>query len=329
MPINQDIVLYKDKDGDVELQVNVKEETVWLTGQQMASLFKIDRTGVVRHVQNIFKSGELKRKSTCAKIAQVDKDGRKRKMDIYNLDVIISVGYRANSKNATQFRIWATNVLKQHLIKGYTVNQPRLKHADASELNDLVKLIKQSMSTKQLTADESAGLLKVITDYADTWLMLDQYDKDSLSVPSKQKSSHYVLEYGEAQSIINALKKNLLRQKRASELFGQERENALKGILGAIEQTFDGKSLYGSVEEKAAHLLYFLTKDHPFTDGNKRIAAFLFIVYLTRTQYLNGRDGERKFNDNALVALVLLIAQSDPKQKDLMMKLVMNFVNGS
>ena len=329
VPKTGEIVIYKPRGQEITLDVTLEKDTVWLNAHQLAALFEVDRTGVVRHVNNIFKSGELMRKTTCAKIAQVAKDGRLRQIDYYNLDMIISVGYRVNSRRATQFRIWATNVLKQHLIKGYTVNHKRLEQQGVkriTELAQVVAMLKKASERNLLSGDEAKGLLKVITEYTDTWLLLQQYDEGRLEEPKQKGKTRYTLTYADAQSAIRALKKNLLRRKEASDLFGQERKGALKGILGSIEQTFDRTELYATLESKAAHLLYFLIKDRPFTDGNKRIGAFLFILFLMRNQELRGRAGERKFNDNALVALVLLIAESAPAQKNAMITLIMHFV---
>ena len=204
------------------------------------------------------------------------------------------------------------------------MNEQGPKHID--ELTHVVAMVKKANERRVLSGDEAKGLLKVITDYADTWLLLQKYDEGKLKEPSQKRKTHYKLTHDDAQSAIRALKKNLLRRKEASDLFGQERKDSLKGILGSIEQTFDKKDLYSTLESKAAHLLYFIIKDHPFTDGNKRIGAFLFIVFLMRHQELRGRAGERKFNDNALVALALLIAESAPRQKETMITLIMNFV---
>lgn len=321
-----EVVIYKSKDGKASLEVKLREETVWLDAHQIASLFQVDRTGVVRHIHNIYRSRELDKRSTCAKIAQVAKDGKVREMDFYNLDMIISVGYRVNSKRATQFRIWATRILKKHLIKGYTINQKRLREKGLSDLEQAVALIKKTTETRQLTSKEAKGLLKVITDYAYSWLLLQKFDERSLEI-GKTTKGIYQLDYDEATKAIVELKKNLVEKKQAGDLFGMERSGALDGILGNINQTFGGKELYPSIEEKAAHLLYFAIKDHPFSDGNKRIASFLFIVFLARNKYLFKKNGEKKFNDNALVALALLIAESDPKQKDIIVTLIINFLH--
>lgn len=324
----KDIEIYRSKQGGTQIQVNVADGSVWLSLRQMAELFGRDESVLSRHIKNIFASGELKKKSVMTDDAIVAADGKTYIVDFYNLDMIISVGYRVNSKQGTQFRIWATDLLKQHLLKGYTLHAERLGQAKLKELKSAVSLIKQAMQRKQLTGDESEGLLRVITDYADTWLLLDQFDRNDLPVPKVGKKGPS-LDLAEARELIASLKKNLLRQRQAGDLFGREKDDGLERVLASLRQTFDGSELYGSVEEKAAHLLYFLTKDHPFIDGNKRIAAFLFIVYLTRSKFMTDRDGERKFSDSALVALVLLIAESHPGQKDLLIRLIMNFVHGT
>jgi prophage maintenance system killer protein len=325
------IIIYEAKDGSIKLDAKLVDDTIWLSQAEIASLFSVQLPAISKHITNIYKEKELEKKSTLSEMETVRKEGKrtvKRTVEHFNLDMIVSIGYRVNSKRATQFRIWATNILRQHLTKGYTLNPHQLPAAKMQELQSAVSLIKKAMERKELSGDEASGLLKIITEYADTWLLLDQFDRASLEAPTKSHTTQYRLQYDEAISIISALKKNLLRQKQATEIFGQERGDGLKRILGAIEQSFDGENLYTSIEQKASHLLYFLTKDHPFVDGNKRIAAFLFIVYLTKTHYFTGWNGERKFNDTALTALVLLIAESDPKEKELLITLIMHFVHG-
>lgn len=314
------IVLYKNK-----IEVRLEGKTIWLTQKQIAELFGVNRPAVVKHINNIYKTEELNKKSTCSILEQVAADGKVRKMNLYNLDMIISVGYRVNSKRATQFRVWATNVLRNYIIKGYAVNQKRLQEGKLKELEQAINLLQRVIQKKQLKQPEAVGLLNVITDYANSWILLQKYDEGKLQIKTTKKGK-YILEYDAAIKAIVELKANLIKKKQASELFGQERDKALDGILGSIKQSFGGKPVYPSIEEKASHLLYFIIKDHPFTDGNKRIGCFLFILYLLRNNYLFNKKGERKFNDNALVALALLIAESDPKEKDVMVKLVMNFL---
>ncbi len=327
----KDILVYQSADGGLTLPVKFKQDTIWLSQAEIARLFSVQNAAISKHVRNIYQDGELKPKGTVSTMETVAKEGKRtvrRNIEYYNLDMVLSVGYRVNSKQATQFRVWATQILRQHLVKGFTLNERRLESAKLQELRSAVSLIRQAMTSRSLSGDEAQGLLKVITEYTETWTLLDQYDRQAITAPISQSRSSYILTYEDALELVNALKKNLIRQRQASDLFGKEQGDGLRRVLGAVQQTFDAMELYQSVEAKASHLLYFLTKDHPFIDGNKRIAAFLFIVYLTRTKHIAERDGERKFNDSALVALVLLIAESKPEQKELLVKLVMNFVHG-
>lgn len=320
-----EIIFYKTKDKKISLDVKLEKETVWLNQRQIADLFGTQRPAITKHLRNIFKSKELNEKSARSILEHTAADGKKYGTKFYNLDAIISIGYRVNSQRATQFRIWATKVLKNYLIKGYALNQKRLKETNLKEFEQAVNLIKKTIEAKKLSTKEVKGLLRVITDYANSWILLQKYDKKQLEV-SKTTKTRYQLDYDEAMEMILELKNDLFRKKQAGNLFGAERESGLKGILGNINQTFDGKKLYPSIEEKAAHLLYFIIKDHVFTDGNKRIGSFLFIVFLARNNFLFNKKGEKKFNDNALVALALLIAENDPKEKDVMIKLIMNFL---
>ena len=322
-----EIIIYQPKTGGPRFEVELKEETVWLTQAQMARLFGKTIPTINEHIKNIFSEGELAQNSVIRKFRITASDGKMYETNFYNLDVIISVGYRVKSKQGTEFRIWATKVLKDHIIKGYTLNQKRLKETNLMDLEQAVALVKNALETKKLKGTEAKGLLEVITKYAQSWLLLQKYDEEKLSLPIKQAKPKYKLEYNEALSAISDLKNNLLAKKQASGLFGQERGETLAGIIGNIYQTFGNKELYASIEAKAAHLFYFIIKDHPFSDGNKRIGSFLFIVFLSKNNYLLDKKGERKFNDNALVALALLIAESDPKQKEVLIKLIMNFLS--
>lgn len=319
------ILIYRSDTGQAELEVNLKKETVWLDTNQIAKLFQVNRPAIVKHIQNIYKTLELKPNSTCSILEQVDSDGRIRKKHSYNLDMIISVGYRVNSKQATQFRIWATSVLKNHLLNGYTFNQKRLQEKGLAEFEEAVGLIRRTVETKMLSDDESRGLLEVITTYASTWALLQKYDNEGIAVP-KTKRARGDFDYEFCRRAIDEIRGELIKKGEASELFGNESGEQFKGIIGNIHQTFDQKALYPSIEERSAHLLYFVIKDHPFTDGNKRIGAFLFIVFLARHDYLYRLSGEKKINDNALTALALLIAESQPRQKELMVRLVMHFL---
>ncbi len=325
-----EIIIYKTKGGKTSLEVKLNEETIWLSQKQISELFQKDVKTINEHINNIYKEKELEEKPTIREFQIVQKEGKRlieRKIEHYNLDMIISVGYRINSKQGTQFRIWANQVLKDHLIKGYTLNPKRLPESSLKELEEAIKLIKSTLTTKELTSDESKGLLKVITDYTNSWILLQKYDSNKLENPKKKHKPKYELTYERAIEAISKLKSDLKSKKEASDLFGNQRDKSFEGIIANLYQTFGGDELYSSIEDKATHLLYFIIKDHPFTDGNKRIGSFLFILYLANNEYLFKANGERKINDNALVALALLIAQSNPKQKDTMIKLVMNFLN--
>jgi prophage maintenance system killer protein len=330
-PKRGEIVIYRDRHKKASLEVHLEQETVWLSQAKMAELFGKDIRTVSEHVQNIYKEGELKRNSTIRKFRIVQTEGKRqveREIDFYNLDVIISVGYRVKSQRGTQFRIWATGVLRDHIIKGVTVNQKRiqeLKGKQLAEFGEALALL-ESAKQKAQTRDETAGLLEVITDYANAWLLLQKYDEGTLETDRVHKHLAYALTYVDARNAIAELKKELLRKREAGDLFGMERGHGLEAILGNLNQTFGGEPLYPSVEEKAAHLLYFVIKDHPFADGNKRIGSFLFIMFLSENRHLFTKKGERKINDNALVALALLIAESKPSQKEVMVKLIINLL---
>lgn len=321
-----EILIYKAKDGSQEMEVILDNETVWLNQYQLSKLFSTDRTSVQKHIGNIFKTKELDEKQTCAKIAQVQKEGQKsvrREILHYNLDVIISLGYRINSKKGTQFRQWATQRLKEHLVNGYTINEKRL-----AQLEQAVKLIQLTGEAKELSATEAKGLLEIITNYTQTFILLNRFDSNELVPGELNENISYEIEYSEAVKAITTLKKQLVKKKEASALFGNERDGSFAGILNSVVQTFGGAYLYKSIEEQAAHLLYFVIKNHPFTDGNKRIGAFLFVWFLERNKHRFKKSGELKINDNALVALALLVAQSDPNDKELMISLVVNLING-
>ena len=323
-----EIVIYKSKDGP-KLEVRLEEETVWLTLNQIASLFDVQKAAISKHIKNIFKSGELDPDSTVSKMETVQIEGNRRIRRIltyFNLDMIISVGYRVNSKRATQFRIWATKTLKEHLVKGYTINERRLLQAQShlKELQETISFL-QDKSKNELLAGQEQEILNLLTNYSKTLSLLEQYDKEKLSLIKKSKDS-FVLKYEDAINIISKVKKELIAKKEASDLFGQENSNRFKAILGSIYQTFDKKELYPSLEEKAAHLLYFIIKDHPFVDGNKRIASFLFVYFLDKNNFLYRKSGEKKINDNALTTLALLIAISDPKDKDRIIKIITNLI---
>ena len=324
-----EIIIYKTSKNEVSLDVRLEEETVWLNLNQLSILFDTDKSGISRHIKNIYKDEELDKKATVAIFATVQKEGGriiKRDVEFYNLDTILSIGYRVNSKQATQFRIWATKTLKDHLLKGYTINEKRLLEAREKfqELQTTISFL-QEKSKKELLSGQAGEILNLLSDYAKTLTILEQYDKGQLK-ESKGGKTKFVLKYDDCLKIIAELKKELIVKKEAGDLFGQERGGSFEGIIKGLYQSFGGKELYPSIEDKASHLLYFIIKDHPFSDGNKRSAAFLFVYFLDKTNFLFKKSGERKINDNALVALALLVAESDPKEKDVMVKIVKNLL---
>ncbi|MCK6543329.1 virulence RhuM family protein [bacterium] len=327
-----EIVFYRDSDSSREVEITYRDETIWLTQSQIADVFGTEVPAINKHIRNIISSGELKPGATISKMEIVQSEGRrrvKREVAFYSLDMIISVGYRVNSRKATQFRIWANRVLKEHILRGYTLNEQRLKDQakNMAELQKAIDLIQRSAKETDLKLQEARGLLEVLTGYTRTFTLLNQFDKQTLAADDVHRQITFVLRYDEARSAIDELKNSLLAAKDASDLFGREKDDSFKGILGSVVQTFDGKYLYPSIEEQAAHLLYFVIKNHPFIDGNKRIGSFLFVWFLNRNMHLLRKSGEQKINDNALVALALLVAQSDPSQKDIMITLIINLIN--
>ena len=326
-----EIVFYRTQDGKTSLHVRLAEDTIWLTQKQIATLLRTERSVITKHIRNIIRDEELLEDSVCAIFAHTAADGKAYRTTFYNLDMVISVGYRVNSKRGTQFRIWATNVLRDHLVKGYTLNEKRLQESKQrlKELEAAVELVEKARSVKALSASETGGLLTVITEYTRSWLLLHQYDAGTLATKEIHHRVRFRITEDEAKRAISQLRKSLMQREEASDLFGHEKDRgALKGILASVEQTFGGSELYPSVEEKGANLLYFLIKDHPFINGNKRIASLLFVWFLERNSLLSDSDGERKINDSALVALTLLVAESNPKQKDLMVRLIINLISG-
>ena len=320
------IAIYTSDDNTISLEVKLENETVWLSQSQMALLFDTDRTSILRHINNVYKIGELERESTCAKIAQVRKEGKRhvtREIPYYNLDMIISVGYRVNSIRGTQFRIWANRILKNYIIKGYAINDKiRLEHYN--ELKDVVRLLAHTVNTQEkLTDDQSTGLLSVVTDYVYALDTLDRYDYQQLTIENTTKEERFHATYENAMEAILSLKEKF----GESNLFANEKDNSFKSSIGQIYQTFGGVELYPSVEEKAAMLLYLVTKNHSFSDGNKRIAAMLFLWFMERNGILYRTDGSKRIADNTLVALTLMIAESRTEEKDIMVKVVVNLIN--
>ncbi|MDR2801767.1 MAG: virulence protein RhuM/Fic/DOC family protein [Prevotellaceae bacterium] len=318
-----EIIIYQASDGTTNLEVRLEEETVWLTQAQIAYLFGTQRPAITKHLYNIYKSGELEEYSTCSILEHMGNENLQRyKTKYYNLDVILSVGYRVNSKNATQFRIWANRVLKDYLIKGYAVNQ-RVKLEQLDDLKNTVKLLSNVIQHKELTADEATGLLKVITDYTYALDTLDRYDYQQLSVEQTTKTGEFQATYSNAMDAIRQLKQKF----GGSDLFANEKDQSFRSSIATIYQTFDGNDLYPSIEEKAAMLLYLVVKNHSFSDGNKRIAAFLFLWFLDRNGILYKPDRSHLIENNTLVALTLMIAESRTEEKDIMVKVVVNLIN--
>jgi death-on-curing family protein len=327
-----EVLIYKAKDGSQQLEVRLEEDTVWLTQQQMAALFGQSKQNISLHINNCYKENELQKNATVKKSLTVQKEGKRvvsRKIELYNLDVIISVGYRVKSKGGTQFRIWATQKIKDHLTRGYTLNEKRLQQVSKNmqQLQQAVKLIQQTGQHSGLSITEAKGLLEIISGYTQSFVLLNQFDSNNFPDEKLDENITYEIEYDEAIKAIAELKKQLVKKKEASSLFGNERDGAFAGILNSVIQTFGGEYLYKSIEEQAAHLLYFVIKNHPFTDGNKRTGAFLFVWFLEKNKHRFKRSGELKINDNALVALALLVAQSNPDDKEIMVKLVINLIS--
>lgn len=322
--MNNQIEIYRSQDGSVQLNVKLENETVWLTQSQMAELFGRDRTVITRHINNCYKEGELDKNITCAKFAHMGKDqDQTYETTMYNLDVIISVGYRVKSIQGTRFRQWATSVLKQYLIKGYVINQ-QLKLDRYNELKNVVRLMGRAIGMQEkVTTDEYSGLFNVISDYVYALDTLDHYDYQSLSIQQTTKNEPFRATYDNAMEAINALKDKF----GGSQWFANEKDDSFKSSIGQIYQTFGGEELYPSVEEKAAMLLYLVVKNHSFSDGNKRIAAMLFLWFLNNNRVLYAEDGHKRIADNTLVALTLMIAESRTEEKDAMVKVVVNLIN--
>lgn len=318
--MNNSIEIYRSRDGSVQLNVKLENETVWLSANQMAMLFDRDAKTIRKHINNVFADGELTKESNThfLRVANSDKP-----VPFYNLDVIISVGYRVKSQQGVQFRRWATSVLKQYLIKGYVINQ-QIKLDRYNELKDVVRLMSRAVGLQdKVTTDEYSGLFNVISDYVYALDTLDQYDYQSLSISKTTKDESFRATYDNAMEAINALKEKF----GGSKWFANEKDDSFKSSIGQIYQTFGGEELYPSVEEKAAMLLYLVVKNHSFSDGNKRIAAMLFLWFLNNNRVLYAEDGHKRIADNTLVALTLMIAESRTEEKDVMVKVVVNLIN--
>lgn len=320
------IILYQTADGQTSLDVRLQEETVWLSLTQIAELFDRDKSVISRHLRNIFREGELVRAAVVAKNATTAADGKTYQVEFFNLDAIISVGYRVNSKRGTQFRIWASSVLKEYLVKGYALNQRRLAEQGVAELRGVLDLLAAALERNQLTDETGLAVVELVRRYGMSWQLLLQYDEDRLALPAGLNRRESVgFDLAMVRRGIACLREELAIRGEATDLFGRERGESLAGILGAIHQTFGGQDLYPSIEEKAAHLLYFVIKDHPFSDGNKRIGSFLFLLYLQES----GLIETVRFDNKGLVALALLVAASDPVQKEVLIRLIVNLLGES
>lgn len=324
MELNDKIVIYRTEDGQTSVNVRMDGDTVWLSQAQMAELFQKDRTVIGRHINNIYKEHELERETTCANFAHMGKDADQTyQTALYNLDVIISVGYRVKSQRGTQFRIWANRVLKDYLVKGYAVNKA-LTEQRYSELKQLVAVLGRTVKAQEiLTSEDALNLVAVVADYTYALDMLDRYDYQQLSLDQTTNEEKFHATYEGAMNVIRELKEKF----GGSRWFANEKDDSFKSSIGQIYQTFDGQDLYPSVEEKAAMLLYLVTKNHSFTDGNKRIAATLFLWFMAGNGILYNLDGTKRIADNTLVALTLMIAESRTEEKDMMVKVVVNLIN--
>ena len=315
-----ELVLYTSADGIVRLDVRLTEETIWLSQAQIADLFNTERSVITKHLRNIFNTRELDKTSVCAEFAHTAADGKSYQIQFYNLDAVISVGYRVNSKRGTEFRIWATNVLRQHLVQGYTVNEKRLK-----ELKQTLKLAADISARKTLTGDEASLLLQTVSEYAAALDLLDDYDHQRVAVCKTSRRQAKPITHAEVMDVIAAMRQKF----GASEVFGKEKDQSLHSSINAVMQSFDGNDVYPSVEEKAAHLLYFMVKNHSFVDGNKRIAAAVFLRFADKNGLLRDRDGGKRIADNALVAMTLMIAESRPQERAVITAMLTNLIAGT
>lgn len=317
-----DIAIYQADNGAVE--VRLQGETVWLRQEQMTQLFGRERSVITKHIKNVFAEGELEASSVCAKFAHTAADGKSYQVEHYNLDVIISVGYRVKSVQGTRFRQWATTVLRQHLTQGYSLNRQRLE-ANAQELEAALLLVRKIAQNPELPQEAGRGLLDVVTRYARTFLLLQRYDEGLLTDPPQQPGGTLPTPE-QARAALTQLKSDLMGRGEATDLFARERGDGLDALLGNLDQSVFGEPAYPTIEAKAAHLLYFVIKNHPFADGNKRSGAFLFVDFLARNGRLMDANGQPVINDIGLAALALLVAESDPTQKETLIRLIMNML---
>lgn len=318
MSNNSQLVMFRSTDGNITVDVTLDQDTVWLTQKQVSELFGKERSVITKHINNIFKEGELDEKSNVQNLHIANSD---KPVALYNLDVIISIGYRVKSKRGIEFRKWATSILKDHLLKGYTINK-NIINTTHKEYQHLIELLSKTLANNQLISTQGENIVTLIHNYANTWTTLLKYDEDCLTLPNNVNKTTIPLEYTHATNAINALKQNLLLIGEATELFANERNDNLQSILANLEQTMFGEELYKSIEEKAANLLYMVIKDHPFSDGNKRIGSFLFLLYIqTNNMPLT-------IDNLGLTSLALLVAESNPQQKDLIVRLIVNLLIG-
>lgn len=323
-----EVIVYEAPDGEVRVDVRLDRETVWLTQRQMSELFETTPENVLMHLKNVYADGELEEPATTKDFLAVRVEGKRqvrRQLKHYNLDAIISVGYRVNSRRGVRFRQWATQTLREHLVRGYTINQQRFEQ-NARELEAALALVRKAAAGEALTSDQGRGLVDVIARYTQTFLLLQRYDEGLLEEPKGNRGG-VLPAVEEARAAIGRLKADLIGRGEATDLFGREREEGLSALLGNLDQSVFGEPAYPTVESKAAHLLYFTIKNHPFSDGNKRVGSFLFVDFLNRNGRLF-RGGEAVINDVGLAALALLVAASAPKDKDVMIRLVMNMLAG-
>ncbi|MDT8453479.1 MAG: virulence protein RhuM/Fic/DOC family protein [Gammaproteobacteria bacterium] len=323
----QQIEIFETPDGQTQIEVRFERETIWLSQAQMAQLFEKDSDTIGLHLKNIFKTNELEESATTENSSVVRQEGKRqirRKIKFYNLDAIISVGYRVNSKKGTQFRIWATQRLREYLVQGYSIDRSRFEK-NAAELEQALKLIQTAARSPELTTDAGRGLVDIITRYTQSFLWLKRYDEGLLEEPVGQTGGTLLTEQ-QARQALAELKSNLIQRGEATELFARERGDGLSALLGNLDQTVFGEPAYPTIESKAAHLLYFMVKDHPFTDGNKRSGAFLFVNFLHRNGRLMNAHDQPCINNTGLAALTLLVAESKPEQKETMIRLIMNML---
>lgn len=324
MNTQDQIKIYQTDDGQTQINIRFEQDTVWLNRQQLAQLFDRDIKTIGKHINNVFKEGELQKDSVVAKYATTAQDGKTYQVDHYNLDVVISVGYRVKSLQGTQFRIWATARLKELLLQGYSLHQQRFEQ-NANALQQALKLIEKTAKSPELTLKAGRGLTEIVSRYTQTFLWLQRYDEGLLDEPSGQTGGELVSPEQAMQSL-QALKQSLIQRGEATDLFAKPRAEGLAGIFGNLEQSVFGEPAYPTIESKAAHLLYFVVKNHPFSDGNKRSGAFLFVDFLHRNGRLLNTRNEPVINDTGLAALTLLVAESDPKQKETLIRLIMQML---